>query len=139
MEREIYVPPTGPPQEPIIPKETFQILGEDRIRNLVRNFYKKLETSEIRDMFPENMEESAEKSADFMVQVLGGPPLYSMKYGPPRMRARHLPFIIDEKARRVWLGCYRQALNESDIPEEQKELIWKFLVNFSAWMVNTKG
>ncbi|MCX7998083.1 MAG: hypothetical protein N3A69_03905 [Leptospiraceae bacterium] len=50
-----------------------------------------------------------------------------------------MPFIIDEKARRVWLGCYKQALNESDIPEAQKELIWKFLVNFSAWMVNTKG
>jgi len=139
MEREIYVPPSGPPQGPIIPKDTYEILGEQRIRNLVHEFYKNIETSEIREMFPKgDLTQSAEKSADFMIQVLGGPPLYSQKYGPPRMRMRHLNFVIDEKSRRVWLSCYKKALNESDIPEPQKQIIWEFLVNFSSWMVNSK-
>ena len=87
-------------------------------------------------MFPESLEESISKSTDFMIQVMGGPAYYSRKYGPPRMRARHLPFEIDEKARRVWLGCYRKALDRSEIPEKEKNSIWEFLTEFSAWMVN---
>jgi hemoglobin len=139
MEREIYVPPSGPPQGPTIPRETYQIIGEEKIRKLVHEFYKLIDVSEIRSMFPEgDLTESAEKSADFMVQVLGGPAIYSQKYGPPRMRMRHIPFVIDEKSRRVWLSCYRKALNESEIPEPQKELIWEFLSSFSTWMVNTR-
>lgn len=137
MEREIYVPPTGPPQGPPIPPETFQVLGETKIRQLVDVFYSYILNSEIREMFPEgDLKESAEKSADFMVQVLGGPPVYSRKYGPPRMRMRHIPFEIDEKARRAWLGCYKKALEEVEIPEPQKTILWEFLKSFSAWMVN---
>ncbi|MDX1960340.1 MAG: bacitracin resistance protein BacA [Leptospiraceae bacterium] len=137
-EREIYVPESGPPQGDPIPKEVFLILGETKIRELVQKFYKNIETSEIREMFPEDLTESTVKSADFMVQVLGGPPYYVQKYGPPRMRMRHIPFVIDEKSRRVWLSCYRKALDESEIPENQRKIIWDFLVSFSAWMVNSK-
>ncbi len=137
MEREIYVPPGGPPQGPPIPRETFTELGEEKIRQLVHVFYAHIETSEIREMFPEgDLHESAEKSADFMIQVMGGPAYYSQKYGPPRMRMRHIPFEIDEKARRVWLSCYKKALNETEIPEPHKTVIWEFLTSFSAWMVN---
>jgi hemoglobin len=138
MEREIYVPPVGPPQGPPPSKEIFIKLGEDKIRELVKLFYDEIETSSIRSMFPESLEESIPKSADFMVQVLGGPPNYVQKYGPPRMRMRHIPFIIDEKARRAWLGCYKKALEKSNIPEPENKMIWDFLVDFSSWMVNTK-
>ena len=50
----------------------------------------------------------------------------------------HIPFIIDEKARRAWLGCYKKALEKSNIPEPENKMIWDFLVDFSSWMVNTK-
>ncbi len=138
MEREIYVPQGGPPQGPPPSKEIFIKLGENKIRELVKLFYDEIETSSIRSMFPESLEESIPKSADFMVQILGGPPYYVQKYGPPRMRMRHIPFIIDEKARRAWLGCYKKALEKSNIPEPENKMIWDFLVDFSSWMVNTK-
>ena len=138
MEREIYVPQGGPPQGPPPSKEIFNKLGENKIRELVKLFYDEIETSSIRSMFPESLEESIPKSADFMVQILGGPPYYVQKYGPPRMRMRHIPFIIDEKARRAWLGCYKKALEKSNIPEPENKMIWDFLVDFSSWMVNTK-
>ncbi|MFB5651055.1 bacitracin resistance protein BacA [Leptospira wolffii] len=133
---DIYTPPGGPP--PADPKlhSLFSSLGEDKIRNLVSLFYARIPTSPIAWMFPENLEESAVKSADFLVQVLGGPPYYVQKYGPPRMRARHFPFPIDEKARRAWLACYKDALKEWDTDPETKEVLWKFLVDFSGWMVN---
>ena len=138
MEREIFVPPGGPPQGPPPSKEIFIQMGEEKIRELVKFFYEEIETSSIRSMFPETLEESVVKSADFMVQVFGGPPHYSRNYGPPRMRMRHLPFVIDEKARRSWLGCYKKALERVQIQEDIKNQIWEFLVSFSEWMVNAK-
>ncbi|TGK01362.1 bacitracin resistance protein BacA [Leptospira langatensis] len=131
-----YVPPVGPPASNPKLHTLFAILGEAKIRELVSLFYAKIPSSDIAFMFPQDLEESIVKSADFLIQVLGGPSYYVQKYGPPRMRARHLPFPIDEKARRTWLSCYRKAIKEWDAGEEEKEILWKFLEDFSAWMVN---
>lgn len=55
MEREIYVPPGGPPQGPPPSKEIFQNLGEDKIRELVKSFYFEILNSNIKNMFPESI------------------------------------------------------------------------------------
>ncbi|MEI7011402.1 bacitracin resistance protein BacA [Leptospira licerasiae] len=136
MSAIFYTPPGGPPPPSPRLRELFAKVGEDSIRELVSVFYDQIAVSEIRSMFPEDLEESKVKSADFMVQVLGGPPYYVQKYGPPKMRARHLPFPIDEKARRVWLSCYRKAIKDWEADEESKEILWQFLQDFSSWMVN---
>jgi hemoglobin len=115
-------------------------MGEANIFRMMLDFYEELEKSEIRRMFPANMEEASRKSALFFVTVLGGPPLYLQKYGPPRMRARHLPFEIDEPARQVWLRCFDKTLEDADVkykfPPEHLEGFKDFLKSFSAWMVN---
>lgn len=86
------------------------------------------------------MEEASKKSAKFFVQVLGGPPLYVIDHGPPRMRGRHLPFEIDEAARQVWLGCFAKVLEGAEakynFPAEHMQGFKDFLKDFSAWMVN---
>ncbi|MDV6234398.1 bacitracin resistance protein BacA [Leptospira ellisii] len=138
-ERPFYVPPGGPPGPVPGLQTVFASVGEASLRKLVSDFYDLIPESPIAFMFPETLEESKVKSADFLIQVTGGPPLYSQNYGPPRMRARHLPFPIDEKARRVWLSCYRKALDVWDQGETQKEILWSFLKDFSAWMVNLEN
>ena len=100
MERVIYTPPGGPPQGPGPNSAIYKMMGEANIFRMMSDFYKELEKSDIRRLFPPDMEEASKKSAMFFVGLLGGPPLYLQKYGSPRMRARHLPFEIDEKARR---------------------------------------
>src|SRR6185436_4049739 len=99
MQRLIYTPPTGPPQGPGPSNEIYGIMGETNIFRMMSDFYKELERSEIRHLFPPDMEEASKKSALFFITLIGGPPLYLQKYGSPRMRARHLPFDIDEGAR----------------------------------------
>ena len=99
MERAIYTPPGGPPQGPAPSHEIYSVMGEANIFKMMSDLYKELERSEMRHLFPRDMEKASQKSAAFFVTVLGGPPLYFEKYGPPRMRARHLPFEIDEAAR----------------------------------------
>ncbi len=115
-------------------------MGEGNIFRMMRDFYRELESSELRPLFPADMEQASMKSAAFFVTILGGPPLYAQKYGPPRMRARHLPFEIDERARQIWLECFDRVLEGADMkygfPMEHMEGFKNFLKNFSAWMVN---
>jgi hemoglobin len=140
MQRLIYTPPGGPPQGPGPSNEIYALMGEANIFRMILDFYKGLEKSEIRHLFPPDMEEASKKSALFFVTLLGGPPLYFQKYGPPRMRARHLPFEIDEGARQIWLRCFDNVLEGADVkyefPSQHLAGFKDFLKSFSAWMVN---
>ena len=143
MERIIYTPSGGPSQGPGPDPEIYQRMGEENIFKMMSDFYEELEKSPIRHMFPSDMKAASEKSAAFFVTVLGGPPLYIQRYGPPRMRARHLPFVIDEPARQVWLACFHKTLEQAaekyQFPQEHLQGFKDFLESFSAWMVNSAG
>ncbi len=107
---------------------------------MLADFYQELGKSEIKGLFPPDLEAASRKSALFFVTLLGGPPLYAETYGPPRMRARHLPFEIDEAARRIWLDCFNRVLQDAPVkygfPAEHLDGFKKFLEDFSGWMVN---
>ena len=95
----------------------YGLLGEEEgIRTLVDRFYVLMDTlpeaADIRAMHPEDLTESAEKLTLFLVGWSGGPPLYMQKYGHPRLRARHLPFPIDDAAAAAWMRCMGLALEE---------------------------
>ena len=136
----IYTPPEGPPQGPGPSSAIYRAMGEANIFRMMLDFYKELETSEIRHLFPPDLVEASKKSAAFFVTVLGGPPLYLQRYGPPRMRARHLAFEIDEHARQIWLACFERILEGAEVkyqfPPEHLQGFKDFLKSFSAWMVN---
>ena len=140
MERSIYTPPGGPPQGPGPNPAIYKTMGEANIFRMMSDLYKEIEKSNIRHLFPADMEEASRKSALFFVTILGGPPLYAQKFGPPRMRARHIPFEIDERARQTWLACFEQTLEGADVkynfPLEHLQGFKDFLKSFSAWMVN---
>ena len=140
MQRMIYTPPGGPPQGPGPNPEIYRIMGEANIFKMILDLYKEIEQSEVRHLFPADMEEASKKSAAFFVTVLGGPPLYFERFGSPRMRARHLPFEIDERARQVWLACFERVLEGAEskyqFPPQHMAGFKDFLKNFSAWMVN---
>ncbi|GMT50001.1 MAG: bacitracin resistance protein BacA [bacterium] len=140
MDREIHTPPGGPPQGLALSPEIYKVMGEENIFKMLEDFYKVLETSSIRSIFPKDMMEGAKKSAAFFVGICGDPPLYMQRYGSPQMRSRHLRFPIDESARQVWLECFEtvleKALEKYQFPQRHLEAFRRFLVGFSAWMVN---
>ena len=69
-------------------------------------------------------------------------PLFNEQHGPPRLRARHLPFAIDENARLVWVACFEKTLENAGaqygFPPQHLEGFRVFLGEFSKWMVNRK-
>jgi len=140
-ERQIYVPSGGPPRLAAPDPAIYEAMGEANIFAMLEAFYLELEQSPLRAMFPKNMIKASQKSAAFFVGLLGGPPLYQQRYGNPMMRARHMPFVIDERARQEWLACFNRVLDDApenyDFPAEHLPVFRAFLDGFSGWMVNT--
>jgi len=120
--------------------DIFVHMGQDAIFRMLEDFYRELEQSSIRAMFADDMVAASKRSAAFFVGLLGGPPLYQQLYGPPMMRARHLPFPIDETARQVWLSCFFRVLDDAPVkynfPAEHLPGFRAWLNGFSGWMVN---
>ncbi len=130
-----------PGQVEPVNREIYAHMGSDNIRAMLRDLYAEFAQSEISHMFPADLEKASQKSADFFIGLLGGPPLYHQKYGNPMMRARHMPFTIDKQARDVWLSCFETVLSDApqkyDFPEQHLDNFRNFLSGFSMWMVNT--
>ena len=118
-----------------------EALGEDGIRVMISDFYDLLIKSDVSHLFPqdEKIFEMAKKhSADFFIQLCGGPDYFNKSRGAPRMAARHMAFKITPSARIVWLECFREVVLKLNIQDEQKIIFWKYLDVFSNWMTNTK-
>ena len=120
--------------------EIYNYLGEEGVRKLVSDHYDLLVESEIKHLFPPKgmaLELAKKHSSDFFIQKLGGPEYFNQNRGRPMLANRHLPFKITPEARIVWLECYKILLEKLNVPEHLVEAYWKYLHDFSNWMVNT--
>ncbi len=113
-------------------------LGEQNLRRLLDRFYDLVFSNEvIGPLFKTDKAEIKEKQRLFLTQFFGGPPLYSEKFGHPKLRARHLPHVITEEGASAWLSCMSEALHTLDIDQAIKDEIFKRLVPTAMFMVNT--
>jgi len=120
--------------------EFYKALGEEGIRSMVSRHYDLLRASAIKGLFPEEDDEfelAKVRSADFMIQICGGPDYFNQHRGSPKLINRHSTFTITPAGRIVWLNCYKQALMELTIPENLILSFWDYVNIFSSWMVNT--
>jgi hemoglobin len=56
------------------------------------------------------MTEARRHLALFLVQYWGGPPTYNEQRGHPRLRMRHVPFVIGPAERDAWLRHMLEAV-----------------------------
>ncbi len=105
-----------------------RIGGREVIERVVDAFYDAVETDEqLRPLFPEDMGPGREKQKLFMEQWLGGEPRYSERHGHPRLRRRHFPFVISERAAGRWMRHMIQAFRDCGVSEpEVAELVASF-------------
>lgn len=128
------------PQVAMPDPEIIKIIGENGVRQLIHDHYEALRKSSIYTLFPQEekgFEQAKKNSADFFIQILGGKDYYNKNRGNPMMKKRHMPFKISAEARIVWLECYKQALNNTEMPDTLKLSYWNYIDLFSIWMINS--
>ena len=116
----------------------YKRLGEDKIVILVDAFYERVYQDPILiPLFNNDIGEIKEKQVRFLTQFLGGPPRYIEKYGPPRMRQRHLPHKINKEAMDSWLSCMKSAISTLALPEGISEELYNKFPQLAQHMVNS--
>jgi hemoglobin len=112
-------------------------LGEKNLQMLVDRFYDLVfENEQIAHLFKTEKAEIKEKQRLFLTQFLGGPSLYSDKFGHPRLRARHLPHPITEEDAKAWLSCMWTAIESLEIPDSIKDELFERFPSTAFFMVN---
>jgi len=135
-----FIPPVQKPTPAFLAE-----VGEQGIRDLLTRLYTCLDSSPIRNIFPpddtEGMMKAGQISADFFIQICGGPDYFNQNRGMPQMRGRHAPFAITAEGRLHWLTCFEEALKplEGNVSEESLQSFWNYINIFSIMMINTQG
>jgi hemoglobin len=75
----------------------------------------------------------------YLCEWMGGPKLYSVEKGHPRLRQRHMGFAIGAPERDAWLTCMRGALDETVTDAAAREEIYAALARLADWMRNQAG
>jgi len=117
--------------------------GEEKLRAIVERFYDLMELepryAQLRAVHGSTLEHAREKLFMFLSGWLGGPALYTDRFGHPMLRARHLPFAIGTVERDQWMACMGQALEEMDVPEPLRLGLLGNLFKTADWMRNRPG
>jgi len=102
------------PAGPVTPFEALG--GEPMVRAVCARFYELMdslpEAVACRRIHPASLERAREKLFEYLTGWLGGPPLYTSKYGHPRLRQRHLHAPIGREEIDAWLLCFHRAWAE---------------------------
>ncbi len=120
-------------------------MGEEGMRKMVADHYDAIKKSDIFEIFPQDpqeFEDAKKHSADFMIQICGGPAYFNTNRGAPQMVGRHNPFRITAETRQTWLELYKDiilALEKDGITERSLTSWWNYINVFSNWMINTKS
>ncbi|MCB1245894.1 MAG: group II truncated hemoglobin [Acidimicrobiia bacterium] len=112
--------------------------GEVAIRAIVEDFYDRIDADApvLRAMLPRDDSTSRRKLGDYLVEWTGGPALYTPVRGHPRMRMRHMPFVIAESDAQKWLECMGEALDANDVAGDIRTFLDQRIEQLALHMVN---
>lgn len=115
--------------------------GEPAVRALVSRFYALMdslpEAKACRDVHPPSLARAEEKLFEYLTGWLGGPPLYTDKYGHPRLR--HFVAPIGKAEIEGWLLCFHRAWAEVIPPSPLAEAILGKIDALGWHMANRPG
>ena len=116
----------------------YSMIGEEGFERLISAFYSQVAKDDILGpMYPaEDLAGAEQRLRDFLIGRFGGPMRYVEQRGHPRLRRRHAPFAIDQRARDRWMELMAGALKQADFPPEVTESLRAFFEHTSTFMIN---
>ena len=122
-------------------KTPYELIGEEEgVRALVERFYDLMELepefARLRAVHGSTLEHAREKLFLFLSGWLGGPSLYTDRFGHPMLRARHLPFSIGKEERDQWMACMVRAMHETEVPDGLRGPLEQAFFKTADWMRN---
>lgn len=117
--------------------------GSEFFVELVDRFYRGVAADPLlRPLYPDDLTEPRRHLALFLQQYWGGPGTYSQERGHPRLRQRHLPFVIGEAERDAWFGHMAAALDamarERDLDRALEREMLDYFAQAADFMVNAR-
>ena len=121
-------------------RSTDAVGGHDTFEALVSGFYARVAVDELLvTIYPDHdWAGAAQRLLMFLEQYWGGPRTYSELRGHPRLRQRHVPFVIDLAARDAWLRHMRAALDDVGLEPGADEVLWSYLSSAADALVNAR-
>ena len=121
--------------------DLYSVIGEDGFTRLVKAFYAQVPKDDILGpMYPANDLPGAEhRLKEFLVGRFGGPQRYVAERGHPRLRMRHMPFRLDQRARDRWVQLMTNALDEAKLAPEADAMLRDFFADMATFLMNAPG
>ena len=118
--------------------DIYALIGEEGFARLVAAFYAQVPGDEILGpMYPaDDLAGAEERLRDFLVGRFGGPPRYEESRGHPRLRMRHHPYKLDQRARDRWVQLMDRALDEAALPAEAEQVLRPFFHGTATFLRN---
>ena len=119
-------------------EQVFSVIGEEGFARLVAAFYRRVPHDDILSrMYPaDDLVGAEDRLREYLIFRFGGPPRYIEQRGHPRLRMRHMPFVIDQAARDRWMVLMQASLDEAQLPAEAADALKAFFGPMSQFMIN---
>ncbi len=111
--------------------------GAPTFAHLVDAFYAGVESDPVlRPLYPQDLEGPKERLTLFLMQYFGGPTTYSEQRGHPRLRMRHVPFVIGQVERDAWVRHMSAAVDAAEIEEPARTEMLRYFNDAATFMIN---
>jgi hemoglobin len=116
----------------------YTAIGEEGFTRLVTAFYKQIPGDDILGpMYPsKDLSGAEDRLRQFLMFRFGGSMEYVERRGHPRLRMRHAPFVVDQRARDRWMELMRNAMREAALPEDAARVLENFFDGTATFMIN---
>lgn len=115
-----------------------QVGGHETFKKMIHVFYQGIAADPLlRAMYAEEDLGPAEnRMLMFIEQYWGGPRTYLEERGHPRLRMRHVPFVITPEARDRWLAAMRKGVDAVELSPMHEATLWDYMERAAASLVN---
>ena len=114
--------------------------GEAKVKALVDRFYDLMDLergyTQLRAVHGSDLQGSRDKLFWFLTGWMGGPQLYTDRFGHPMLRARHMHVKIGIQERDQWLACMDQAMGDLEVDEALRKRLNESFFQTADWMRN---